>query len=95
MTIKKAVKKEEAPELNISFEKAMERLGKIVEEMEGGELSLDSMISRFEEGQGLIRFCSKKLNEVEKKVEMLVKKGGQVTEEPFEPEQEEKGKELF
>ena len=68
----------------LSFEKAVERLEAIVGGMEGGALGLEEMIARFEEGQRLIRFCAQKLNEVEKKVEILVKKGDKVLTEPFE-----------
>ena len=71
-----------------SFENALERLEKIVEEMEKGSLGLEDMIARFEEGQKLIALCSRKLNEVEKRIEILVKKGGEVTTEPFEAEEE-------
>jgi exodeoxyribonuclease VII small subunit len=67
-----------------SFEKSMARLEKIVAEMESGELPLEEMIARFEEGQALIRLCAGKLNEVEKRVEMLVKKSDQVFAEPFD-----------
>jgi exodeoxyribonuclease VII small subunit len=67
------------------FEKSLERLETVVEEMEGGDLSLEDMIKRFEEGQKLIGFCSKKLDEVERKIEMLVKKdSGEVETVPFE-----------
>ena len=66
-----------------SFEKAMERLEGIVGEMEGGELSLDVMIERFEEGQKLIKFCSGKLDEVERKIEKLLTKEGDPETEPF------------
>jgi exodeoxyribonuclease VII small subunit len=89
MTTAKTDKKGGKPEEKMNFEKAMERLDKIVGEMESGSLSLEEMIARFEEGQSLIRFCSVKLNEVEKKVEMLVKKGGEVKTEPFEETEEE------
>jgi len=78
-TEKKALKTDE----KLSFEKAMERLDKIVAEMESGSLPLETMISRFEEGRGLIDVCTKKLNEIEKKVEILVKKGEQTVAEPF------------
>jgi len=71
-----------------SFEKALERLEQIVAEMEGGKLSLEKMISHFEEGSKLVKFCSGKLNEVEKKIEQLLTKDGQVTTVPFEPGQE-------
>jgi exodeoxyribonuclease VII small subunit len=73
-------------EAGLSFEKALERLEKIVSEMESGSMSLEDMIARFEEGQGLIKFCSRKLNEVERKIEILVKKGDEIVTEPFEEE---------
>jgi|GEM_PF-513521 len=69
----------------VSFETAMARLEKVVGEMEEGRLPLEQMIARFEEGQRLVQFCSKKLNEVEKRVEILVKKGGTQVAEPFAP----------
>ena len=69
----------------VSFETAMARLEKVVGEMEEGRLPLEQMIARFEEGQRLVQFCSKKLNEVEKRVEILVKKGGVQVAEPFTP----------
>ena len=69
------------------FEKSLERLEAVVAEMEGGDLSLEDMIKRFEEGQKLIGYCSKQLNEVERKIEKLVKKdNGEVEAVPFEGE---------
>ena len=78
------------------FEKSLERLETIVREMESGELSLEKMMKHFEEGMSLVGICSGKLNEVERKIEMLVKKGGQTTLAPFvtpEESAEEEGKE--
>ena len=72
-----------------SFESAMSRLEKIVDEMEEGQLKLEDMIARFEEGQSLIGLCSKKLNEVERKVEKLVKRGEKLSTEPFEDGEED------
>jgi exodeoxyribonuclease VII small subunit len=66
------------------FEKSLERLETIVREMEGGELSLEKMMKHFEEGMGLVKVCAGKLNEVERKIELLVKQGDQVGTEPFE-----------
>lgn len=80
------------------FEKSLERLEKIVSEMEDGSLGLEEMMGRFEEGQALIKFCTKKLNEVERKIEVLVKKGDEVTAEPYDAEDmggDEAGGELF
>ncbi len=67
----------------LSFEKSMDRLEAIVSDMEGGELSLDAMIKRFEEGQSLIKFCTGKLDEVERKIEKLLTTDGDVKTEPF------------
>jgi exodeoxyribonuclease VII small subunit len=66
-----------------TFEDSMEKLEQIVSEMENGELSLDAMIKHFEEGQGLIKFCSTKLDEVERKIEKLINKEGEPQTEPF------------
>jgi len=71
------------------FEKSLERLEELVEEMEGGELSLEDMIKHFEEGTRLVGLCTKKLNEVEQKIEKLVKKDGELKEVPFEVEEAE------
>ncbi len=75
-------KKEESP---LGFEAALKRLETIVEEMEAGETDLDTMIASFEEGQKLVKLCTAKLNEVEKKIEKIVKDGsGGVTVEPLQ-----------
>ncbi|HOE00041.1 MAG TPA: exodeoxyribonuclease VII small subunit [Kiritimatiellia bacterium] len=56
--------------------------------MESGKLGLEKMVAAFEEGQKLVKLCSSKLNEVERKIELLVKKAdGTVAAEPF-PESE-------
>jgi exodeoxyribonuclease VII small subunit len=68
----------------ISFEDALKRLEEIVAEMEGGDLGLDRMMADFEEGNGLVRFCTAKLNEVERKIEKLVQKGDESATEPFD-----------
>lgn len=76
----------------LNFEKSLERLESIVEEMEKGSLGLEQMMEQFEEGRRLLAFCTKKLNEVERRIEILVKKGDSVEAEPFEePVEEEAG----
>ena len=52
---------------DLSFEKAVERLEAIVEAMESGGAGLDAMVASFEEGQKLVKFCSAKLAEIERK----------------------------
>ncbi|MFO7936921.1 MAG: exodeoxyribonuclease VII small subunit [Kiritimatiellia bacterium] len=59
----------------MSFEESLKRLDKIVENMESGEMELDAMISAFEEGRKLVESCTNKLNEVEQKIEKVVKDG--------------------
>ncbi len=61
----------------IKFEQAMARLEKIVENLEEGELSLEEALQKFEEGIGLSRFCAKKLDEAQEKVDILLSKGGE------------------
>jgi exodeoxyribonuclease VII small subunit len=55
------------------FESALEDLEQVVEQLESGELSLEDSLAAFEKGVGLVKFCNQKLNEVEKKIELLVK----------------------
>jgi len=82
----------------MKFEKAMERLEKIVEELEEGGLPLEESLKKFEEGIKLSRFCSNKLKEAEKRIEILTKTDeGELETKPFSAEQPEepetKGKE--
>ena len=66
----------------ITFEDAMKKLESIVETLGGGNLSLDDSLKMFEEGMELCKFCNKKLDEAEYKVEKLMeKKGGELSVE--------------
>jgi exodeoxyribonuclease VII small subunit len=73
----------------MSFEEALERLEKLVAQMEGGELGLEEMLACFEEGSSLVTLCSSKLDEVEQRIEKLVKKDGALKEVAFDSETEE------
>ncbi|MDA3798640.1 MAG: exodeoxyribonuclease VII small subunit [Kiritimatiellae bacterium] len=67
------------------FEESMAELQKVTSEMESGDLSLEEMIAHFEKGQKLIKTCSAKLNEIEKKVEIITKKAdGKIAVENFD-----------
>ncbi len=69
-----------------NFEEAMQRLEEIVRQLEEGELSLDASMEIFEEGMKLIKFCTLKLEEAEKKVTMLVEQdNGDMVQVPFNP----------
>lgn len=75
-----------------TFEKALERLEAIVGEMESGRLPLDDALCRFEEGSRLAAFCSAKLDEAERKIEILARKAdGAVERRPFEQDAAESG----
>jgi exodeoxyribonuclease VII small subunit len=72
------------------FETAMKRLEDIVRELEVGELSLEDALKKFEEGIKLSRFCANKLDEIEKKVSILVQnEEKQLDEQRVVPETEE------
>jgi exodeoxyribonuclease VII small subunit len=72
------------------FEDAFQKLESIVKKLEGGNLSLEESLKAFEEGVRLSRFCSKKLDEAEKKLEILLKdSNGRLVPKPFSVEKEE------
>ena len=67
-----------------TFEDSMTQLEKIVEDLEDGDLPLDTAIKKFEEGVRLSKFCFDKLEETEKKISLLLKdQDGRVMETPF------------
>jgi exodeoxyribonuclease VII small subunit len=55
-----------------TFESALKKLEKIVEELESGDLPLEKSLKKFEEGIELSRLCSKKLEETEAKITQLM-----------------------
>ena len=69
-----------------SFESCLEELEKVVRELEGGDLSLDRSVELFERGMELSDSCRKQLEEAETRVDMLVRKEGKMTAQPFRPE---------
>jgi len=69
------------------FETALKKLEEVVKLLEGGELSLEDSLKAFEEGVKHAAFCAAKLNEAERKVELLLKrKDGSFAREEFRPE---------
>jgi exodeoxyribonuclease VII small subunit len=56
-----------------SFEEALKKLEEIVQRLERGELSLEESLTCYEEGIRLSRLCHGKLEEAERKIEVLVK----------------------
>jgi exodeoxyribonuclease VII small subunit len=57
----------------MNFEEAYKRLEEILEKMNSGKASLDDALKLYEEADGLIATCQKKLTEAEKKIETMIK----------------------
>jgi exodeoxyribonuclease VII small subunit len=73
-----------------TFESAMKQLEQIAQELEAGELTLEMAMKKFEEGIQLSRFCTKKLDETERRIAILLQDSdGSVQEVPFEDKQAE------
>jgi exodeoxyribonuclease VII small subunit len=60
-------------EQSLSFEAAYARLEEILEKMNSGKVSLEDSLRLYEEADRLTNWCSKRLTEAEKKIEILVK----------------------
>ena len=58
---------------SLPFEEALQKLEAIVETMEAGDLPLESLIARYEEGTRLAKICQEKLAEAELKIQQLEK----------------------
>ena len=73
-----------------SFEAALKRLEGVLDSLEHGDLALEESLAAFEEGVRLVKFCQQKLNEVEKRVELLLKDdAGKFFTRPFLEEEGE------
>jgi exodeoxyribonuclease VII small subunit len=73
------------------FEEALEKLEEVVRELEEGEVDLERGLRLFDEGVGLSRFCLHKLEEAERKVEMLLREGEELRRVPLEADDLETG----
>ena len=70
------------------FETSLKKLEEIVRRLEGGSLSLEDSLKAFEEGVKYSSFCAKKLDEAERRIEVLLKhKDGTFTREPFDTDE--------
>jgi len=66
-------KKNKSDENDLNFEKAVNKLGKIVEDLESGGLNLDKSLEKFVKGVELVKFCNQELNRAEEKIEKVLK----------------------
>lgn len=76
--------KKAAPETK--FEDAMQRLEEIVEKMESGDLPLEELIVRYEEGMKLVKVCQDRLTAAEQRIEIITRNNaGKPVVQKFEP----------
>jgi exodeoxyribonuclease VII small subunit len=72
-----------------SFETSLKELEKIVEQLEAGDLPLERSLELFEQGVKLSRDCQQRLDEAERRVEVLLKNSdGTFTKSDFEDDEE-------
>ena len=69
-----------------TFESCLDELEKVVRELEGGDLPLERSLELFERGMTLSDACRKQLEEAETRVDMLIRREGKMTAEPFRPD---------
>jgi exodeoxyribonuclease VII small subunit len=72
------------------FEESLNRLEIITNELESGNLSLEDSLKIFDEGIKLAEFCNKKLDEAHTKINLLMKKNGEILSTPFAEDANEK-----
>ena len=72
-----------------NFEASLEELERIVRELEQGELTLEKSLELFEQGVKLSRECQERLNQAERRIEILMRDNqGRASVRPFDPESE-------
>lgn len=70
-----------------TFEESLKELEQLVADMESGSMGLEDMVKAFEQGQELVKSCTDRLNEVERRIEVIRKKadGSADTAVPLPP----------
>ncbi|HEY5233688.1 MAG TPA: exodeoxyribonuclease VII small subunit [Verrucomicrobiae bacterium] len=77
------------PAKNLPFEDALKKLEGVVETMESGDLPLEMLLAKYEEGTKLVKICQEKLSEAELKIQQLEKSGaGEMKLKPLDLSEE-------
>jgi len=72
-----------------TFESSLEELERIVRQLEQGELTLEKSLELFEQGVTLSRDCQERLNQAERRIEILMRDNqGRAAVRPFDPASE-------
>jgi exodeoxyribonuclease VII small subunit len=74
---------------SLPFEDALKRLEDLVGRLEHGELSLEAALAAFENGVQLARRCAADLDAAERRIEELVRRGGEWLKRPLDAAAEE------
>ncbi len=78
----------DSPKGSLPFEEALKKLEGVVEAMESGDLPLETLLAKYEEGARLVKACQEKLAEAELKIQQLEKNAaGEMKLRPFEAEE--------
>jgi exodeoxyribonuclease VII small subunit len=75
------------PTSELSYEQAANQLESAVQRLEKGDLTLEESIRIFEQAVGLVRLCNARLDEIEKRITILVEGKEEVREKDFLPDQ--------
>lgn len=65
---------------NLSFEESLEKLERIVNNLENGDVPLDNAIDEFNNAMKLVKICNEKLNAAEESIAKIVKENGELVE---------------
>lgn len=76
----------EQPISELTYEQAADQLENAVQRLEKGDLSLEESIRIFEQAVGLVRLCNARLDEIEKRITILVEGKEEVREKDFLPD---------
>ncbi|HBR02851.1 MAG TPA: exodeoxyribonuclease VII small subunit [Ruminiclostridium sp.] len=72
--------------MDMPYEQAATELESVVGLLESGEMTLEESIRMFERGVSLVRLCNKKLDDIEKRITLIIEGKDGVTEKDFTPE---------
>ncbi len=70
-------------EQELSFEQAIDKLEMVVQQLESGDVPIEKAIELFQQGMELAKVCGGKLDQIERKIEVLMEDGGSFSTKPF------------
>jgi exodeoxyribonuclease VII small subunit len=77
------------PRENLSFEQILAQLSQVVERLEAGEIPLEQALLTFEQGVALSRLGAKRLDEAERRIEVLLREDQELVLKPMAQERDD------